>query len=593
MSLKDILSPFYVWKRAFEKPYTTPNPLQDRPGAERYRGFHQNDLEKCIGCGSCEAICQNAAIDMVPVEGIETTKKDSGLRPQIDYGRCCWCALCVDICTTDSLKMSNDYTWVDTDADVFRFVPGAETKKWDKIEEGYQRSDEYKLLLPDQIKMPMMTADESIQSFLEVVKGYSKNEAIREAERCVECGLCVASCPAHMDIPEYIKAIREDNLEEALQLLYKTNPMPSTCGRICTHLCEGACSIGVKGEALAIRWLKRYIVDQIEPSKFKEILKDEFKPNNKKIAIIGAGPAGLSAAYYLITTGYDVTVFEANEKAGGMIRYGVPEYRMPYDKLDEEIAYIENLGVKIKYNYRIGEKIKFQDLQNDFEAIFISPGMWNSIPVNIVGEELPQVLSGIQLLNKVTNKEKIELGKKVGVIGGGNSAMDAARTARRLGAEVDIYYRRRIEDMPADDEEIDEAQEEGIKFYPQTTPLEIKKDGKGIILIWGKNKMKYEEGKRPKPILIKGESFEVKLDSLIIAIGQNADFTFLPEKLRDKIETKWDKIVVDENGKTNIPKVFSGGDASNYKADAISAIADGHRAAMGIDKFLNSGKNVN
>lgn len=588
MSLKDILSPFYVWKRAFEKPYTTPNPLKDRPGAQRYRGFHQNDMEKCIGCGSCEAICQNAAIDMVPVEGIKTTKNDSGLRPRIDYGRCCWCALCVDICTTDSLKMSNDYTWVDTDAEVFRFVPGAEKKKWDNVKEGYERSEEYKLLLPDQVKMPIITADESVQSFLEVVKGYSKQEAIKEAERCVECGLCVASCPAHMDIPEYIKAIREDNLEEALQILYKTNPLPATCGRICTHLCEGACSIGVKGEPLAIRWLKRYIVDQIAPSEFKEILQKEFKPNGKKVAIIGAGPAGLSAAYYLVTTGYDVTIFEANEKAGGMIRYGVPEYRMPYDKLDEEIAYIENLGVKIQYKTKIGEQIKFQKIQNDFDAIFISPGMWNSIPANIVGEELPQVMSGIELLNKVTNNEKVELGKKVGVIGGGNSAMDAARTARRLGCEVEIYYRRRIEDMPADDEEIEEAQEEGVKFYPQTTPLKIKKDGTGLILVWGKNEMKYEEGKRPKPILIEDEFFEAKLDSLIIAIGQNADLTFLPEEIRDKIETKWNKIVVDENGKTNIPKVFSGGDASNNKADAISAIADGHRAAMGIDRFLHS-----
>lgn len=587
MSLKDILSPFYVWKRAFEKPYTSPNPLKDRPGAQRYRGFHQNDMEKCIGCGTCEAICQNAAIDMVPVEGIETTKRDSGLRPRIDYGRCCWCALCVDICTTNSLKMSNDYTWVDTDADVFRFVPGADSKKWDNIKEGYNRSYEYRLLLPEKVKMPMMTADESVQSFLEVVKGYSKKEAIKEAERCVECGLCVASCPAHMDIPEYIKAIREDNLEEALRLLYQTNPLPATCGRICTHLCEGACSIGVKGEPLAIRWLKRYIVDQIQPSEFKNILKDEFQPNGKKVAIVGAGPGGLSAAYYLVTAGYDVTIFEANEKAGGMIRYGVPEYRMPYDKLDEEIAYIENLGVKIKYNTKVGETIPFQDLYDNFDAIFISPGLWNSIPVHITGEDLPQVMSGIELLNKVTNKESVNIGNKVGVIGGGNSAMDAARTARRLGAEVEIYYRRRIEDMPADPEEIAETLEEGVRFFPQTTPLEIQKDKQGIIFVWGKNEMVFESGKRPKPVLIQGTTYQTKLDSLIIAIGQNADLSFLPDEIRNNIETKWNKIVVNENGQTNIPKVFCGGDVANNIADAISAIADGHKAAMGIDKFLS------
>lgn len=588
MSLKDIISPFYVWKRAFEKPYTDANPLKDRPGAERYRGFHQNDMEKCIGCGSCEAICQNVAIDMVPVEGIETTKHDSGLRPRIDYGRCCWCALCVDICTTDSLNMSNDYTWIETDGDEFRFVPGADNKKWDNVESGYKRSSDYKLLLPDQVKMNMLSAEESTSSFLEVVKGYSRQEAMKEAERCVECGLCVASCPAYMDIPAYIRAIREDNLNEALQLLYKTNPLPATCGRICTHLCEDACSIGIKGEPLAIRWLKRYIIDQIEPSKFKDILQDVFQPNGKKVAIIGAGPGGLSAAYYLVTAGYDVTIFEANEKAGGMIRYGVPEYRMPYDKLDEEIAYIESLGVKINYNSRIIEFAQFQKLYDSYDALFISPGLWKSIPVNIAGENLPNVISGIELLNKVTNNEPITIGKKVAVIGGGNSAMDAARTARRLGAEVELYYRRRIEDMPADSEEIHEAQAENVKFFPQTTPLEIKQEGSGIKLIWGKNEMQYEEGKRPKPVLIKGELFETNMDTLIIAIGQNADLTFIPKEIRDKIENKWNKIEVDNFGQTNVEKIFSGGDASNRKADAISAITDGHRAAQGIDKFLHS-----
>ena len=588
MSLKDIISPFYVWKRAFEKPYTTPNPLTDRPGAPRYRGFHKNDMEKCIGCGSCEEICQNSAIDMVPAEGIETTKSDSGLRPIIDYGRCCWCALCVDICTTDSLHMSNEYTWVDTDGDAFRFMPGITEKKWDNSELGYKRPTGYQLLNSDKVQMSMMSAEEGVKSFLELVRGYSKEEAIKEATRCVECGLCIASCPAHMDIPEYIAAIRDDNLNEALQLLYKTNPMPATCGRICTHLCEGVCSIGVKGDPLAIRWLKRYIVDSIENSEFKNILKDEFKPNGKKVAILGAGPGGLSAAYYLNTSGYDVTIYEANEKAGGMIRYGVPEYRMPYKALDEEISYIESIGVKIKYNIRIGDNIKFKEIYDSFDAIFISPGLWDSIPVNITGEESPNVMSGIELLNKVTNKEEIKIGKKVAVVGGGNSAMDAARTARRLGADVEIYYRRRIEDMPADIEEIEEAHEENIKFLPQTTPLEIKQKDSGITFVWGKNKMVYKEGERPKPVLIKGEFFETELDTLIIAIGQTADLSFMPKDIRDKIEVNWNKIVVNKDGQTSIKKIFSGGDVSNRKADAISAIADGHRAALGIDRFLNT-----
>jgi len=168
-----------------------------------------------------------------------------------------------------------------------------------------------------------------------------------------------------------------------------------------------------------------------------------------------------------------VTIYEVNKEAGGMIRYGVPEYRMPYDALDDEVAYIESLGVNIKYNTRIGEDIKFVDIYSNYDAIFISPGLWDSIPVNITGEELPNVISGIELLNRVTNNEPIKIGKKVAVIGGGNSAMDAARTARRLGANVEIYYRRRIVDMPADIEEIEEAHAENVKFLPQTTPLEI------------------------------------------------------------------------------------------------------------------------
>lgn len=589
MSLKDIISPFYVWKRAFEKPYTTPNPLKDRPGAERYRGFHQNDLEKCIGCGSCEAICQNAAIDLVPVESIATTPKDSGLRPRIDYGRCCWCALCVDICTTDSLKMSNDYIWIDSDADVFRFIPGAEAKKWDDLEEGYKRSEEYHLLLPEQVTMPMMTADESVRSFLEVVKGYSRQEAMKEAERCVECGLCVASCPAHMDIPEYIRAIREDNPEEALRILYKTNPMPATCGRICTHLCEGVCSIGVKGKPLAIRWLKRYIVDQIEPSRFKDILQTEFQPNGRKVAIIGSGPGGLSAAYYLVTAGYEITIFEANEKAGGMIRYGVPEYRMPYDQLDKDIDYVKSLGVTIKTGTEIGKDLPFIDIYNQYDAVFFSTGLPLSYKMELPGEELPGVLDGLTFLRQITDGNAPEIGKQVAVIGGGNTAIDAARTARRLGADVTIIYRRRQEDMPADEEEIHDARLEGIELITQAIPVKIEKDSSGKLRFhWNNARMVQDaKGLRPRPEPIADDLGSIRVDTVISAIGQGADFDFLPQVISEKLKFKRNKLLVDENKQTGDPKIFAGGDIANSKADAISAIADGHKAAMGIDGFLH------
>jgi len=588
MSIKDIISPFNVWRRAAQKPWTIKDPINDREGAANYRGFHQNDLDKCIGCGTCEDICQNAAIDLMPVEGVDTDMGDSGLRPLIDYGRCCWCALCVDVCPTGSLTMSNEYTWISDEADDFRFIPGADKTKWDNNEKGYKRAENFQLIDFDRIDMNELGAEERVTSFIEMVKGYSKAQAIKEAERCLECGICVARCPAHMDIPEYIKAIREDDIELAVKILYKTNPFSASCGRVCTHHCEDVCALAHNGEPIAIRWLKRYILDQVSPEDIQKILTDTIKTNNKKVAVIGAGPGGLSAAYYLKLLGYEVTVYESNENGGGMLRYGIPEYRLPYDQLDKDINYIESLGVKIKYNTRIGDQIKFDKIYNDHDAVFVSPGLWNSIPVNISGEELPKVISGIELLNKVTNKEKVELGSKVAVIGGGNSAMDAARTARRLGAEVEVYYRRRIQDMPADVEEITEAQEENVKFFPQTTPLELKQKGSKLEFIWGKNIMEEsKDGGRPKPVLIKGKTYETDIDTFIIAIGQKTDLSFLTDDIINKLETKWGKIVVKENGQTNIKKIFSGGDASNSKADAVSAIADGHKVAIGIDKFLN------
>jgi len=589
MKLKDFLSPFYVWKRAFDKPYTTKKPLEERPGAPRYRGFHQNDMETCIGCGSCEAICQNAAIDMMPVDGIETTHSDSGLRPMIDYGRCCWCALCVDICTTGSLKMSNEYTWVDTDPEAFRFIPGADKKSWDDMKDGYAQHDNYTLLNLDRIDMQMMPPDESKKSFLEMVKGYSKNEAIKEATRCVECGLCVASCPAHMDIPQYIAAIREDDLEEALRLLYDTNPMPATCGRICTHLCEGVCSIGVKGDPLSIRWLKRYIVDQIDESKFKDILKAEFSPNGKKVAIVGAGPGGLSAAYYLITSGYTVDIYEASEFAGGMIRYGVPEYRMPYDQIDQDINYIQNLGVDIKLNNRIGKDTQFAELYSNYEAVFFSTGLVDPYKMAIEGENLPGVFSGLQILDDVTKGIKPDIGKSVAVIGGGNVAMDAARTALRLGAKSTIVYRRREIDMPADEEEIHEAHAEDVKFITQAIPLKIEQSAKGKLkFIWNNAEMIEKEGaSRPSPVAIKGDIQSLEVDAVISAIGQAGDYSFLTPEFESRIKFKRGKVITDAHGQTSDKKIFAGGDIANPTADAISAIADGHNAALGIDKYLN------
>lgn len=595
MKLKDLVSPFYVWQRAFEKPYTTgKRPIDERPGAPRYRGFHVNDVEKCVGCGTCEMICQNHAIDMVPVEGLQPKDGDSGLRPRFDYGRCCWCALCVDICTTRSLRMSNHYAWLTENPDDYRFISGVDPMSWNHEELGYRRDDNYFLLQRERVDMKMLPPEESRSSFEEVVKGYTPEQAVVEAERCIECGICVATCPAHMAIPDYIKAVRENDLERGLQLLYETNPFSATCGRICTHRCETVCTIGYQGDPIAIRWLKRAIVDQIPAEDYARILKDDqIVENGKKVAIVGAGPGGLSAAYYLRKRGYQITVFEEKEKGGGMLRYGVPSYRLPDDQLDKDINYILSLGVETRFNTRVGRDIAFTDLLDQYDAVFIGVGLNVPTSLRIQGEEHPRVLSGLKVLDDVASGKDPAVGKKVAVIGGGNVAMDAARVSRRFGAEVTVLYRRRIEDMPADPEEIHESQAEGCHLVPQAIPVEIlpADDPNQVTIKWGEAEMVPDsKGGRPRPVLQEDRIHTEVYDSVIAAIGQAGNYDFLSPEARDQLTMKWGKFLPEDYQRTAIDKIFVGGDIANNTADAISAIEDGHHAARGIDHWLMGGE---
>jgi glutamate synthase (NADPH/NADH) small chain len=593
MSLRDLIAPFSVWKRALAKPYTNKKPIETRPGTERCRGFHQNDLEKCIGCGTCESICQNEAIDLVPVSPAK--HGDSGLRPKIDYGRCCWCALCVDICPTGSLGMSNAYLWVDSDPEVFRFIPGHDTKPWNNDEPGYYRMPGYDLLEGKRVPMKMLPFEESRKSFIEMVQGFSKEQAEEEADRCVACGICVATCPAHMDVPAYIDAIRRDDMGDGLRVVYDANPLPASCGRVCSHACEAVCAVRHKGEAVSIRWLKRYIVDQIYSSDYKSVLKSAEEPNGRSVAVIGSGPGGLAAAYYLRLIGYGVTVFDANEKAGGMLRYGIPEYRLPYDQIEKDIAYIEDLGVEIRQNTRIGADISFDKVYDEYDAVFFSTGLKNPYSLEIPGEDLPGVVTGLSVLEDVTNGKTPDLGDSVVVVGGGNVAMDAARTSRRYGAEVTILYRRREVDMPADADEIHESRGEGINITTQAIPIRIEKgETRRLKLVWGKAEMiPDDKGGRPRPKLIEGSEEIIECDTVIPAIGQEGDYTFLPDAVRTRIEFARGMVIVNEFKQTGDKKIFAGGDIANRKRDAISAIANGHSAAKGIDIYLTHFKKDN
>jgi len=407
---------------------------------------------------------------------------------------------------------------------------------------------------------------------------------------------CQHTCPIEMDIPSYIALVRAERFEDAYKILLQTNPFPSVCGRVCDHKCQTKCRRGNLDEPLAIKFLKRFITDNASRPKIEPVPVTR----KEKIAVVGAGPAGLTAARDLAIRGYKVTVFEEFNKAGGMLYWGIPSYRLPRNILDGEIDDIRKLGVDIHLNTRIGKDISVAQLEKDYDYIYLATGAHKSQKMGVPGEDLKNVFGGVEFLRDFNANEdkwfkgKLSLGKNVAVIGGGNSAIDAARVALRLGANVTILYRRLRQDMPAAEEEIKAAEEEGIKIEYLVAPLKIEgsKGKVNSITCQRMNLGDFDSSGRKRPVPIEGSEFTLNVDAVIAAIGQVPDMSFMDAKSGVEIN-KWDCYNVGNvyKSRTANPKFFAGGDAVTGPDTVIGAIAAGHQAADDIDAVIRKANN--
>ncbi|MEA3406763.1 MAG: NADPH-dependent glutamate synthase [Chloroflexota bacterium] len=454
-------------------------------------------------------------------------------------------------------------------------------------------------------EMPKQDPEERIHNFDEVALGFTMDLAVAEANRCIQCTRppCVTGCPVQVRIPEFIKALREGEMEEAASILKDTNSLPAICGRVCpqeTH-CEEQCVLGLRGEPVAIGRLERFVADwEREHLESKEQASRE--SNGKRIAVIGSGPAGLTAAGDLAKRGYDVDVLEALHKPGGVLVYGIPEFRLPKDIVSSEIEYVKSLGVNIRTNIVVGKLYTLDELLEEYEAIFLATGAGLPIMIHMPGENLNGVYSANELLTR-TNLMKgylfpqwdtpVKVGGKVAVIGAGNVAMDSARCSLRLGAEeVHIVYRRSRSEAPAREEEIENAEAEGILFDYLTNPVEIYGDEDGWVTGMRCIRMELgepDESGRPRPIPIEGSEFDMEVDTVVMAIGTRPNpLVFTDAENLER--TRWGTVVADERtGRTKVERVWAGGDIVTGAATVISAMGAGRVAAEDIHHYLQDG----
>ena len=441
-------------------------------------------------------------------------------------------------------------------------------------------------------------------NFDEVCLGYNKDEAVEEAQRCLGCknAKCITGCPVNINIPAFIAQVKEGNFEEAYKIIGESSALPAVCGRVCPQesQCEGKCVRGIKGDAVSIGKLERFVADWAKENGIKPVPAAE--KNGHKIAVIGSGPAGLTCAGDLAKLGYDVTIFEALHKAGGVLSYGIPEFRLPKDKVvAAEIENVKSLGVKIETNVIIGKSVTIDELLKDegFEAVFIGSGAGLPMFMGIPGENANGVFSANEFLTR-NNLMKafrddydtpIAHGKKVAVVGGGNVAMDAARTALRLGAEVHIIYRRSEAELPARKEEVHHAKEEGVQFDLLCNPVEILTDDKDWVT--GIKCIRMELGEpdasgRRRPVEIPGSEFTIDVDTVIMSLGTSPNPLISSTTIGLDVNKRKCIIADEEFGKTSKEGVYAGGDAVTGAATVILAMGAGKAGARGIDEYIKS-----